>query len=146
MRAPRTLSIAAGLLLAAPALAGDLQIGGAAQTVYDSNVFGIEHDPVDDFELLIAPTAELSQQWGEVEAKANFKPTYELFFDEKDLRGWNYDFGASADWTVSPTTTLSLEDSFLRYGSMRLLTTGAEPGSTGAERGARDSSPATSCD
>jgi hypothetical protein len=138
VRTPTTRLGLAALLLAQPALAGELQIGGTAQTVYDSNVFGIENDPVDDFELLLAPTAALDEKFGDFETKFDFKPTYELFFDEQDLRGWNYDFGANAAWIPSSATTVTLDDRFLRYGSMRLLTTGAEPGSTGAERGARD--------
>jgi hypothetical protein len=136
LRPVQALALAA--LAATPAYSADVTLGARTELWYDDNVLGTANDEIGDGELLITPKLELSERWGTVEGKLNFKPNYELFFTEKDLRGFNYAADGSLAWNPTPRTSFELKDSFWRYRSLRLLTSGATPGGTPVEAGARD--------
>jgi len=130
----------AGLALAAltatPAFAADLTLGARTDALYDDNVLGTEDNEVSDGEVLLSPLIGVAEHWGRVDAELNFKPTYEFFLDQKDLRGLNYATDGKIEWRPSARTSFELNDKFLRYRSLRLLA--SVPGGTPAEGGARD--------
>lgn len=130
-------ALALAALVAAPALAGDVTLGGRTELWYDSNVTGSESGTVSDGELLVSPKLGLSDRWGTVDASLDLKPTYELFFNEASLRGWNYQADGKLVWAPSPRTHVALLDSFTRDRNLRLLTV-TPSGGTPAEFGARD--------
>lgn len=130
--------LTAAALVAAHAHAADLTLGARTELWYDDNVLGTEQDEVDDFEVLITPEIGLSERWGNLDASLQFDPSYEFFLDHKDLRGFNYDLEGAVEWNPSSRTRVELRDSFLRYRSLRLLTTAEQEGGTPAESGARD--------
>lgn len=136
LRHVQALALAA--LAAAPAHAADVTFGGRTELWYDDNVLGTEDDEVSDGELLISPTLGVSERFGTVDATLNLTPTYELFFDQKDLRGFNYRADGSLVWTPTARTRVELRDDFWRYRSLRLFSTASAPGGTPAEAGARD--------
>lgn len=131
-------ALALAVLAAAPALSGDVTVGGRTELWYDDNVLGSEGGTLSDVELMISPKIEASERWGSLEGSLILKPTYELFFDEKDLRGWNYQADGALTWSPTPTTTFAFTEMFQRYRSLRLLTTAAPGGGTPAESGSRD--------
>ena len=106
-------------LLAAQARAGDVVLGGKTEVWFDDNVYGTSSAEVSDFTLDIAPTLKVSERWETLEGSLFLKPTYELFIDEQNLRGFNYDANGTLEWTPSARTTISLSDTFARYRSLR---------------------------
>jgi len=131
-------AIALTALAAHSTFAADLTLGARTEVWYDDNVLGTDQDKVSDAEVLLSPTIGLSERWGTVDAVLNFEPNYEFFLDEKDLRGLNYGADGSLAWKPTARTSFELSDTFLRYRSLRLLTTPAQSGGTPAEFGARD--------
>ncbi len=116
---PLLLALVAFSLLAAQARAGDVVLGGKTEVWFDDNVYGTSSGEISDFTLDIAPTLEVSERWETLEGSLFLKPTYELFIDEQNLRGFNYDASGSLEWTPSARTTFSLSDTFARYRSLR---------------------------
>jgi hypothetical protein len=134
----RLFCLALAVLAAPPALAADVTLGGRAEVWYDDNVLGREHDVVSDGELLITPTLGIAEHWGTVEAELEFKPNYELFFEQDELRGFNYQADGSLAFSPTARTSFVLSDDFWRYRNLRLLSNAAIGGSTPAENGSRD--------
>jgi hypothetical protein len=130
------LRLALAALVAAPAYAGDLTLGARTELWYDDNVVGADGNELSDGELIVTPSAVLSEKLGDVTATLTAKPSYELFFDSKDLRGFNFEGSAGLTWQPSARTTLVVNDSFYRYRNFRLL--GTTSGGTTPESGARD--------
>jgi hypothetical protein len=108
---------------AAPARAADVVIGGDTELWFDDNVYGSTSGEVSDFSFDVGPSIDVSERWGSVEGSLDFTPTYELYFDESELRGFNYDASGSLSWSPAPTTTLSVTDTFARYRNLRGLQT-----------------------
>jgi hypothetical protein len=131
------LRLALAAFAAAPAFAGDVVVGGRTELWYDDNVLGTDGGEISDGELLISPTVELTERWGDVDGSLLLKPTYELFFDQQRLRGFNYQADARLTWKPSQRTQFALTDGFQRNRSLRLLTLTPQ-GGTPAEFGARD--------
>ncbi len=131
-------ALAFAVLAAAPAFAADVTVGGRTEVWYDDNVIGSERGKVADGEVLISPKIGVSERWGSVDTSLEFNPTYELFFQEADLRGWDYQTNGSLQWQPSPRTKFSLTDSFYRNRNLRLLTLAGPVGGTPAESGSRD--------
>ncbi len=116
---PLLLALAALPLLAAQARAGDVVLGAKTEVWFDDNVYGSSSGEISDFTLDIAPTLEVSERWKTLKGSLFVKPTYELYFDEQNLRGFNYDANGALEWTPSATTTFSLSDTFGRYRNLR---------------------------
>jgi len=129
-------ALAIASLVPAQLLAADLTLGARTEVWYDDNVLGTDTDEVSDAEVLLSPTIDVSERWGTVDAELNFKPNYEFFLDEKDLRGLNYAADGRFEWNPTARSSFELKDTFLRYRSLRLLT--SAQGGTPAESGARD--------
>lgn len=116
---PLLLALVTFSLLAVQARAGDVVLGGKTQVWFDDNVYGTSSGEISDFSLDIAPTLEVSERWETLRGSLFLKPTYELFVDEQNLRGFNYDANGSLEWTPSARTSISLSDTFARYRSLR---------------------------
>lgn len=138
----RSLVLAAALRVAlfaaaaAPAFAGDLTLGVRTEAWYDDNVVGSENNELSDGELIVTPSIALTEKLGDVTGTLAAKPSYELFFDNADLRGFNFEGSVGLAWEPSARTSVVASDSFYRYRNFRLL--GTTSGGTTPEAGARD--------
>jgi hypothetical protein len=125
-----TAAAFAGWLSAFAAHAGDLVIGAESDIRFDDNVYGSSDREVSDAYWTIAPTFELEQRWQTVTLGVNAWPTYEMFFDESDVDGFNYDADATLRWEPTERASFELSEDFRRHRSLRDLDTagGVQPG------------------
>jgi hypothetical protein len=113
------LALAAVMLLAAQAVAADLVVGARSDLWFDDNVYGTSAKETSDFSFDIAPTVELSERWSKLRASLYFRPTYEVYFREGRLSGFNYDANGSLEWQPTERTTFSVLDTLMRYRTLR---------------------------
>jgi len=114
------------LLLPAQARAQQLDYGVRSGVAWSSNVFGtaedtqlngVEEDPIDDYSLRLSPFAAVSDPDGDVTWSLRYQPTYEHYLHETDLDGFDQNAGGSVGWRFADRWTLRVNENFALYQS-----------------------------
>jgi hypothetical protein len=148
----RWLATTAFLLLPAHAGSENFDYGVSTQGGWSSNVYGsgddatitsegrlVELDEVDDFSMRVSPWGRVSDPDGNVTWEVQYKPSYEYYLQEDDIRGFDHEAGGQVFWRLSPRTSLSVYDAFRQYRSLlRFNENAALPTEAAVLRGTRE--------
>lgn len=115
-----TLLTAALLAAPAPSLAREASLQLRSEVAYDDNVFGISKDGLinedGDWSLRFSPLLLVEEPDGELQWSLEYKPRYEHFLENNQLRGWDHDVEGIVSWQITPRTSIRIQDRFRRYG------------------------------
>lgn len=116
------------LTLPMAAAAADFNSGIASEGYWTDNVYSQSVGEVDDFSVRVSPWGEVADTDGDVTMGLRYGPSYEYYFHESDVRGFDHDAEARLAWQVTPATTLRLGDRFQRYHSLSRFNEQQAPG------------------
>jgi hypothetical protein len=127
----RWLATTVLLLLPAGAIAEQFEYGVRTQGGWTDNVYGtseeatvldegrtVGQDPVDDWSVRVSPWGKVSDLDGEFTWSLEYRPAYEYYLQESDIRGFDHEAGGRLDWRVGERTTLVASETFRRYRSL----------------------------
>jgi hypothetical protein len=147
----RCLATTALLLLPAAAAGEQFDYGVTTQGGWSSNVYGnsddatifsagrfVPLDEVDDYSVRVSPWGKFSDVDGNLTWEAQYKPSYEYYLQESDIRGFDHEAAGQVYWRVGPRTTLIASDSYREYRSLfRFNENAADPTEAAALRAER---------
>lgn len=96
--------------------------------MWTDNVFGTSEDEVDDASVRALTWMQVEDPNGNLSWSLRYAPSYEYYFQQNELDGFDHDATGTLSWRMSPRTTLSLSDTFQRDRSIVRFNEEAEPG------------------
>jgi hypothetical protein len=98
--------------------AQELTLGVDAEGAYDTNVFAVHTDEVDDGSIRVIPHAALEDHEGELRWKLRYRPYYDYYADTHEARGWSHLAVGKLSWQVNPSTRVEVSDRFGYFRSV----------------------------
>ena len=94
--------------------AEQLKLGVDSEVLWTDNVFGTIENTVDDTSGRVAPWADVSNDDGRFTWGLRYKPAYEYYLDQTDLRGWDHDVDGHLQYQFTRATKLRISERFAR--------------------------------
>jgi len=114
-------SLAVCFAVASAAAAAEFVPGFDAFSAWESNVFATNQNEHSDFSGLVGPNVELRQENGAVQYDIHYRMHYEAYATLKGINDFQHFLDATGSWDISPTTKLSLSDTFTQASSAQQL-------------------------
>ena len=94
------------------AAAGELGVGMRVSQDWDSNIRNTSSDEQDKWFLRLTPHAEIQDRTGDLRWRIRYEPSYEVFYTESNLNGWDHSVRMSADYQLTPQTGIRFTERF----------------------------------
>jgi hypothetical protein len=122
------LATTAFALLPASLGAEQLNLGARAEAFWADNAGGgTQQEEEDETSVRVNPWGDVSDREGDLTWGLRYAPSYEYYFDQSDLRGFDHDVGGRMEWALTPTTRLRVSDRFQRYHSVHRFNDETDP-------------------